>query len=260
MEVLANGVRFNCAVSGPEGAPWLTFSNSLATDLAMWAPQLPEFERDFRILRYDKRGHGQSAMPAPPYDLAELIGDVVGIWDALGIEKSHLAGISIGGATALGVVLDHPDRVAGLAICDARYTSPEEHKRRWAERVAKARETGMVAIADDHLAQWFTPAVHEAQLPALDAVRAMIAGTPLEGYAGCVNAVTQTDFAGRLGEIRNPAIFICGARDIGDFVEQAHHMHGAVAGSRLAIIKGAAHLSNMEKPREFNQALRAFLS
>ena len=117
------------------------------------------------------------------------------------------------------MVLDHPDRVAGLAICDARYTSTEEHKMRWAERVAKARETGMVAIADDHLAQWFTPAVHEAQLPALDAVRAMIAGTPLEGYAGCVNAVTQTDFAGRLGEIRNPAIFICGARDIGDFVE-----------------------------------------
>ncbi len=85
----------------------------------MWDPQMVELEKDFRILRCDKRGHGQSSVPPGPYDLDDLIMDIVSIWDALEIEKSHLVGISVGSATALGVVLNHPQRVDRLAICDA---------------------------------------------------------------------------------------------------------------------------------------------
>ncbi|MDP6173662.1 MAG: hypothetical protein QGF09_05795 [Rhodospirillales bacterium] len=118
----------------------------------------------------------------------------------------------------------------------------------------------MEPMVGDHLTQWFTPAAHAAQIPALEAIGTMIARTPVEGYAGCVNGVIQTDYADRLGEIQSPAIFICGAEDVGDFVKQAHHMHGAVAGSRLVIIEGAAHLCNLEKPEEFNRALRDFLT
>lgn len=260
MDVRANGIRFNCEIDGPEGAPWLTFSNSLATDLRMWAPQVHAFAGDYRILRYDKRGHGGSDLPPPPYDLAELVTDVVAIWDALGIEKSHLVGISIGGATALGVVLNHAQRVASIIIADARCHSTDEHKQRWAERVAIARKNGMAVAAEDHLRQWFTPAAHAAGLAELVRVREMISRTPVEGYAGCVNAVTQTDFADRLGEIRCPTLFICGADDIGDFVDQAHQMHGAVAGSELAILEGASHLCNLEKAQAFNQALGSFLT
>ena len=116
MKVTANGVALNCEIEGREGAPWLTFSNSLATNLHMWDDQAAALAEDFRILRYDKRGHGRSDVPAGAYDFPMLVGDVIGLWDVLGIEKSHFVGLSIGGMTAMGLALDHADRLDSIVI------------------------------------------------------------------------------------------------------------------------------------------------
>src|SRR5262245_41750452 len=119
MRVAANGITFQCAVDGREGAPWLVFSNSLATDLAMWDDQATVLGRDYRILRYDQRGHGGTEAPAGRYTFDLLIDDAVALMDALAIGRAHFAGLSMGGATALGLALRHPDRVDRVIVCDS---------------------------------------------------------------------------------------------------------------------------------------------
>src|SRR5215467_5787895 len=106
MRIKANGLNFNYTVDGPEGAPWLVFSNSLATTVAMWDEQAAALKGKNRVLRYDQRGHGGTDAPAGRYAFDTLIADAVALMDALGIRKANFAGLSMGGATALGLHVD----------------------------------------------------------------------------------------------------------------------------------------------------------
>src|SRR5947209_14162243 len=108
MKTKANGININYRVDGPENAPWLIFSNSLATSLAMWDEQARELSGEFRVLRYDQRGHGGSDAPAGRYPFDQLLADAVALMDAVGIKKASFAGLSMGGATALGLAEKHP--------------------------------------------------------------------------------------------------------------------------------------------------------
>ena len=112
MTVKANGININYQVDGPERAPWLIFSNSLATSLAMWDEQAVALKDRFRVLRYDQRGHGGTEAPADRYAFDTLLDDALALMDALGIAKATFAGLSMGGATALGLAERHPDRLA----------------------------------------------------------------------------------------------------------------------------------------------------
>src|SRR5262249_9557373 len=119
MKVKANGITSNHQADGPDGPPWLVYSNSLATNLAMWDAQAREFSRGFRVLRYDQRGHGASDAPAGRYSFELLIADALALMDALGIKKAHFGGLSMGGATALGLAQKHPDRLDRVIVCDS---------------------------------------------------------------------------------------------------------------------------------------------
>jgi 3-oxoadipate enol-lactonase len=263
MRVGTNGTILNCVIDGADGnadgKPWLTFSNSLATDLGMWSPQVEAFAADYRILRYDTRGHGGSAVPAGPYDPKMMADDVIGLWDVLGIETSHFVGLSMGGVIGLALALDHPDRVASLCVCDSRANSHPVHMERWAARNQGAAEHGMGWLADDFTGHWFTKAAHAAKLDWIDHVRRMVEATDLDGYLAAVNVVTSVDFRPRLAELKVPTLFLAGAQDIGDFPDQAKAMAAAVPGSSCVLIDGAAHLCNLEKPDEFNAAIAAHL-
>jgi 3-oxoadipate enol-lactonase len=260
MRIATNGTTINCAIDGEEGKPWLTFSNSLCTDLEMWAPQVKAFAADYRILRYDTRGHGASDVPPGPYDPAMMAKDVIGLWDALGIAKSHFVGLSMGGVIGLALALDHPARVSSVAVCDSRANSHPVHMERWAARSKGAIEHGMAWLADDFTGHWFTPAAHAAKHPWIAPVHKMVAATKLEGYLAGVNVVTSVDFRPRLAELAVPMLFLAGAQDIGDFPDQAKAMHAAVPGSSLTLIEGAAHLCNLEKPDAFNAAVAGHLN
>src|SRR4051794_36487098 len=119
MHITANGIRINYAIDGKEGAPWLVFSNSLATDLSMWDAQAAEFAASHRVLRYDQRGHGKTEAPAGRYSFDLLIADALALMDALGVTRASFCGLSMGGATALGLAQRHPDRVARAMVCDS---------------------------------------------------------------------------------------------------------------------------------------------
>lgn len=256
---VAHGGSIHYRVEGRPGAPWLTFSHSLACNLEMWDGQVEIFRDDFRILRYDTRGHGRSAAPPGPYSFDLLIGDVIGLWDALNIRATHFVGLSLGGMTALGLALGHPERLLSIAVCNARADKTDPRRDTWAERAAAARELGMKGVLEPSLKRWFTQKAFAAGLPEIDRARAMILSTPVEGYAGCAAAISKLDYLPRLGEIRTPALFVVGSEDPGTPPAAARMMHQAVKGSRLVEIGGAAHLSNLEQPAVFNAAISEFI-
>ncbi|MCH7626155.1 MAG: alpha/beta fold hydrolase, partial [Chloroflexi bacterium] len=120
MHFEANGIKIHYRVDGREGAPWVTFINGIANDTTMWDGQVPALEGDFRILRYDARGHGGTQATEGDYTFDMLIGDLLGLWDALDIRKSHLIGLGLGGSTALGAAIEHSDRLLSLVPCACR--------------------------------------------------------------------------------------------------------------------------------------------
>src|SRR5579862_4946066 len=140
MKINTNGININCQIDGPEGAPWIVFSNSLATTVAMWDEQAAALKGKYRVLRYDQRGHGGTDAPAGRYAFDTLIADAVALFDALGIKRAHFGGLSMGAATALGLAEQHPDRVDSIIVCDSACMSTPASHQQWEERIVVAQQ------------------------------------------------------------------------------------------------------------------------
>jgi 3-oxoadipate enol-lactonase len=256
----ANGISINYQVDGATG-PWLVLSNSLATDLAMWDQQAKDFASSFRVLRYDQRGHGKTEAPAGRYSFDMLIADALCLMDALKIERAHFAGLSMGGATALGLAQRHPDRVERAVVCDSGCASTPQSAQQWEERIAAAQKGGMEALVEATVARWFPPEVVANNPPYLDRVRAMIRATPVNGFIGCAAALANHDFRSSVASTKPPVLFIAGEKDAGGAVPAAmKSLHQALPGSRYVELPGAGHISNLDDPAGFTRAIREFLS
>ena len=258
MRIKANGITFNYAVDGTDGAPWLVLSNSLATTLAMWDAQAAELKRAFRVLRYDQRGHGATDAPAGRYTFDLLIADALALIDALSISRAHFAGLSMGGATALGLGLRHPDRIDRVIICDSGCASTPATSQQWEERIAVAQKEGMAVLVEPTVARWFPPETVQANPPHLDKVRAMIRSTPVNGFIGCAAALADHDFRSAVGTLTRPALFIVGEKD-GTTPAAMRQMHQALPGSTYVELPGAGHISNLDQPERFTKAIAEFL-
>lgn len=243
---------------GPIDAPVLLFSNSLGSNLSMWQAQADHFKSNYRVVRYDHRGHGGTAVPPGPYTFEVLCEDVVALMDALGIERAHFAGISMGGMTALGLALDHPDRLLSIASCNCVAGYNEEGLKVWDERIAAISANGLDPVIEGTIQRWFTQPTIEARAHEMAAVRDMIRATSVDGYLACCGALKSLDYLERLSSIETPTLFIAGTHDLGAPAAAMQDMHARVSGSHYVELD-AAHISNMERVGEFNQALGSFL-
>jgi 3-oxoadipate enol-lactonase / 4-carboxymuconolactone decarboxylase len=254
--ITANGIRIHYRFDGPEDAPVLMLSNSLGTTLEMWDAQLPALSRDFRVLRYDTRGHGQSEVPAGEYSIEQLGRDVVGLLDALGLEQVHFCGLSIGGLTGQWLGLHAPQRLRRLIVANtaARIGNAET----WNARIALVGEKGMAEVADGAVGRWFTKDYAQAEPALVAAVRRQLLQTPPAGYIGGCAAVRDADFRASLRQIRLPMLIIAGNQDPVTTTADARFIAAAVSGARLVNLP-AAHLSNIEARAGFNVALLGFL-
>src|SRR5438477_12315109 len=174
MHSRVNGISINFEIDGPEGAPWLVFSNSLLTNLSMWDDQVAELKQSFRILRYDQRGHGGTQATEGKYSFDLLVADVIALLDALSIERAHFAGISMGGMTALFLAQRFGRRLDRVIACDCGPASTPTSAQQWKERIELATEKGMEALAEVTIPRWFPPEFVASKAPVLDKVRAMI--------------------------------------------------------------------------------------
>jgi 3-oxoadipate enol-lactonase len=258
MQVKGNGITINYQVDGPEGAPWVVWSNSLATDLHMWDDQARALGRAFRVLRYDQRGHGGTDAPAGRYTFELLIADAIALMDALGIEKAHFGGLSMGGATALGLAQKHPQRLDRVIVCDSPCQSTPTSAQQWEERIVIAQKEGMEPLVEATVGRWFPPEVLQAKAPHVDKVRAMIRRTPANGFIGCAAALADHNFAAAVATVTQPVLFIAGEKD-GVTPAAMRKLNAALPGSRYVELPGAGHISNMDQPQAFTRAVEDFL-
>jgi 3-oxoadipate enol-lactonase len=258
MKIKANGININYQVDGPEGAPWIVLSNSLATNLAMWDQQAADLKAQYRVLRYDQRGHGTTDAPAGRYTFEQLIADALALMDGLGIKKAHFGGLSMGGATALGFAQKHPDRLDRIIVCDTPCQSTPTSTQQWEERIVVAQKQGMEALVEPTVGRWFPPAVIEAKAPHVDKVRHMVRTTPVNGFIGCAAALANHDYASAVATVTRPVLFMAGEKD-GVTPTAMRKLSAALPGSRYVELPGAGHISNMDQPEGFTWAIADFL-
>jgi 3-oxoadipate enol-lactonase len=218
----------------PEGRP-VVFANSLGTDLTLWDAVLPLLPGGLRLIRFDTRGHGQSTVPPPPYALDDLVGDAEALLDHLHVRGAVFVGLSLGGMIAQGLAARRPDPVAARVLSNtaARMGTPGM----WQDRIAAVEAGGIATVAEPILDRWFGPGFRASG--AVAPWRAMLTGTPRDGYLGCCAALAGADLTAPSEIVRATAALIPGAR----FVE----------------IDGAGHLPCVETPAAHAAILSAFL-
>ena len=258
MKANINGLGIHYEVHGTSG-PWLTFSHSLACSTAMWAPQIAEFSKRFRVLAFDTRGHGQTDAPEGAYTLDELADDLSGLLKHLKIDQTHYCGLSMGGMIGQTFALKNRGVLQSLALADTTSRYPTEAAGVWVDRIKTARAQGMQPLVEPTLARWFTEPFRKARADVVAPIGAQIAATPVAGYAGCCNALPKINLTHRLKEISCPILVIVGEQDMGTPVAMAKEIHENAPGSRLVVLSPAAHISNLEQPEAFNKALAEFL-
>lgn len=251
----------NYSLQGPEDAPVVTLSNSLSTDFSMWDEQAPRLTQQYRVLRYDTRGHGRSEVTPAPYSMEQLADDVAGLLDSLGIKKTHFVGLSLGGMTAQMLALRRPDLISSLCLVATTCLPPYHGRQIWDERVASIRESGrfdhMLAPMMD---RWLSMKFRRENTQRYDQVKEMVLRTPPEGYIGCSLAIAGFDVRDRLNEIDIPTMVIAGEEDPGTTVEDAQMIQAGIKGAELAVVPGARHLLNVDRPASFTPLLTEWLA
>lgn len=241
-------------LAGPEGAPVVVLSNSLGTTRAMWDGVLPAL-RGYRVLTYDTRGHGGSGLGPAGTTVDSLADDLAGLLDALGIERAHVVGVSLGGMTAQAFALRHPGRVRGLILMATSAHMPPAQ--RWHDRAALVRREGMGAIADAVVSRWFTPHADPARIAP---VREAFVAIDPEGYARACEAIAAFDLREALPGIDAPTLILAGADDPATPVAQMEEIRARIPDAELVVIPRAAHLLAAERPDVVASHLTAFLA
>jgi len=252
--------RLFVRVEGPHDAPVVLLHHSLATNLFSWDRVIPALAKNFRVVRFDARGHGKSDVPEGPYELAHLAEDVLRILDGLEVDRVHFLGLSMGGMVGQVLGMDHGDRVSSLILASTTSFVPPETGPLWDERIAAVRSAGMVSQVEGTIGRWFTPDFLDSGEGHVDRIARMIAETPVEGYVGWCEAIKTLDLTGKLNAITVPTLVIVGEDDPGTPVAAARVIHEAIVGSGLAILPKASHQAPVEQPQAFAGAVLEFLN
>jgi 3-oxoadipate enol-lactonase len=256
MKAKVNGIETNYEIHGKEGAPWLTFSHSLACSLRMWDGQIEAFKDRFRILAYDTRGHGASDAPQGPYTLDMLAEDLRQLLEHLKIKKTSFVGLSMGGMIGQTLALKSPELFDRVVLADTGHAQTPETIKQWDERIQTAESKGMQPLVQGTIERWFTKDFRDK--PIVKKIAELIASTPVPGYVGCCQAIARLSTTARLKDIKQPVLAIAGEQDAA--APGTRYIGENVPGAKLVMIAQAAHIANIEQAEAFNRALREFLS
>lgn len=254
--VVGDGCRLAYRLEGPPDAPVLMLSNSLGTDMTMWEPQLAEWGRHFRILRYDQRGHGASDVPGRAYSLDRLGRDAIELLDAANIARVHYCGLSLGGMVGQWLAVRAPERLDRIVLANtAAYMGPPAN---WQARIESVLANGMAPIAEASISRWFSPRFIAERGEVIAPISAVLTAMDARGYAGCCAAIRDMDLRPMTELMRAPALVIAGKQDPATPVAESEYLVRQMSEAQLAVLD-AAHLSNVEQPQDFGEAVTAFL-
>lgn len=241
------------SLDGPATAPVLVLGNSLGTSRAVWEPQLAAFRRHFRLLRYEYPGHGGTPAAPGPYTVGELGAGVLALLDGYRIERAHYCGISLGGMIGMWLAAHAPGRIATLGLCCTSAFLPPASG--WTGRAGQVRAHGMASITEQSIGRWFTPLFLARQPGAPAAFAAQLESTDPEGYAGCCEAIAAMDLRPALASITAPTLVVAAAEDPATPPAHGAVIASGIAGARLVVIRGAAHLANVSAAAQVSYIL-----
>jgi len=253
---ISDGARIDYSIAGAATAPPLLFINSIATTRELWARQVPRCSKSFRVITYDARGHGFSAVTAGDYTIEQLGRDALAILDDVGVESAHVCGISLGGLTAMWLGVHAPRRIKSLVL--ANTGTKIGNLEMWSERIAFVRQQGMATLADITMPRWFTDGFRAREPQTVEQFRAMVAACPAAGYLSCCAALRDEDLREAISAIRGPVLCVAGRSDPATPPEALQFIHDRIAGSKM-ILLDAAHLTNVEQDQAFTKALTDFI-
>jgi len=251
-----DGCTIHAEVEGPERAPALMLSNSLGTNLHMWDEQVGPVTNHFRLVRYDRRGHGRSGVPKGPYTMERLGRDVLAVLDGLGITKINWCGLSMGGMVGMWLGANAGDRINKLILSNTSAYFPD--KSIWDGRIKFVREKGLEGLVDANMERWFTRGFRERSPQAMAKMREMFLATKVDGYIGCGEAIRDMDHRPLLSKITVPTLVIAGKHDPATTLEAGEFIKEHVPGAKIAVLD-AAHISNLEQPQAYADTVLTFL-
>jgi 3-oxoadipate enol-lactonase len=244
--VKANGLVIHFSDQGRRDGPPLAFINSLGTDFRIWNEVAEILAPDFRILTYDKRGHGLSESGPDENDIADYARDLAALLDVVGVGRATIVGLSIGGLIAQELYRQNPERVASLVLCDTAAKIGTDEV--WDQRIDLVERGGIEALADAVMERWFTARFRAARSTELAGMRAMLTRTPRQGYLAACGALKRADLRPYAGRIQAPTLCLVGDEDGSTPPALVKETAALIPGSRFEIIEGAGHLPNVEKP------------
>jgi 3-oxoadipate enol-lactonase len=253
----ADGCLLNVSVEGRDGGPTLMLSNSLGTTMHMWEPQMAPLTKLFRVIRYDRRGHGKSAVPPGPYSMERFGRDVLAILDDLNIEKVHWCGLSMGGMVGQWLGANAPKRLDRIVLSNTSCYYPDPTN--WHNRIKAVKQGGIAAVADTVIASWLTEDFREREPRITANMKSMLIASPVEGYLACCEALSTLDQRDLLPRIVSPTLVIAGRHDMATPLASGEFIRSQIPGASLTILD-AAHISNVEQPHGFTDAVIGFLT
>ncbi len=251
-----DGCSIAWQLEGPENAEVLLLSSSLGTSMGMWNPQMAALTSRYQVLRYDSRGHGQSDSPAGSYSMDRLGRDAIALLDMLGLEKAHFCGLSMGGMVRQWLAVRAPERLSRLVLANtSAYMGPPSA---WQSRIQGVLANGMEPLTEASIARWFTPSFPNASPDQVSFIRQMLLVNYPAGYAGCCAAIRDMDQRPTAHLNRTPTLVIAGGQDPATSVAEGQFLSDSATDGRLVVLP-AAHLSNVEVPEAFTEAVVEFL-
>ncbi|MDB5627470.1 MAG: pcaD [Tardiphaga sp.] len=251
-----DGCKLHVRIDGRDDAPALMLSNSLGCTLDMWEPQIAAFTTRFRVVRYDRRGHGQSDVPDGPYSMPRFGQDVIAILDALAIKRAHWCGLSMGGMVGQWLGANASERFDRIVLSNTACHYPDPTN--WHNRIKAVTEGGLKAVADTVIAGWLTEAFRAREPDTTSRVKAMLLASPVKGYLACCKALSTLDQRALLPAIKRPTLVIAGRHDKATPVEAGEVIRDGIPGAAMMVLD-AAHISNIEQSAAFTEAVLGFL-
>ncbi len=259
MKISTNDILVQYELSGNPAGDVIVLGHSLGSSSIMWNPQIKLLSDNYRVLRYDTRGHGGSDAPPGSYSMDLLVSDAISMLDALEIEQVHWVGLSMGGMIGQGLALKAPARLKSLVLCNTMSVVREDTREMWRSRIRSGERFGMQHLVDFAMERWFTESYRAGEPSAYLEIRDQFLATPVYGYVGCCHAIYNLNYVDQLSRIDMPTHIIAGDQDLATPAAESRVMHEQISGSSMEVIKGAAHLSNVEKSQDFNRSLMSFL-
>ncbi len=257
-----NGLRVSYTDDGRADSPVIIFVHGFPLNKTMWSSQVEALEKNYRVITYDIRGHGESEAGSERFSIELFADDLFRLMDELDIKKCVLCGLSMGGYIALHAIQKSPAKFGALILCDTQCNvdTPEVKEKRMSD-IDHIKKSGLKEYAENNLKNLFMPVSLQSKKDEVESVKKMIREMSVQSLTDTLHALAnRNETCEKLSKIEQPVLIIVGEEDNITPPSKGQFMQNKIKDSELKIVENAGHLSNLENAGQFNKYLNNFIS